>query len=133
MSERHGGRLLAAAHRHGIAPAQWLDLSTGINPRGYPVPSLAEACWHRLPEPEDGLHAQAAAYYGSPHLRAVAGSQVAIAWLPRLRRRSRVAIVGPTYSGVRAAGQSHRADAVGGAAGALAGPAGGTGRLADRR
>ena len=98
MSERHGGRLLAAARCHGIAPAQWLDLSTGINPRGYPVPSLAEACWHRLPEPEDGLHAQAAAYYGSPHLRAVAGSQAAIAWLPRLRRRSRVAIVGPTYS-----------------------------------
>lgn len=98
MSEGHGGRLLAAARRHGIAPAQWLDLSTGINPRGYPVPSLAEAHWHRLPEPEDALHAQAADYYGSRHLLAVAGSQAAIAWLPRLRQRSRVAIVGPTYS-----------------------------------
>ncbi len=98
MSGQHGGRVLAAARRHGIAPARWLDLSTGINPRGYPVPVLAASHWHRLPEPDDALHARAADYYGSAHLLAVAGSQAAIAWLPRLRRCCRVAIVGPTYS-----------------------------------
>lgn len=35
---RHGGNLLAAARRYGRPAEAWLDLSTGINPDGYPVP-----------------------------------------------------------------------------------------------
>ena len=36
----HGGRLRAAAQAYGTPLAGWLDLSTGINPRAYPVPPL---------------------------------------------------------------------------------------------
>ena len=36
----HGGNLHEAAERYGIPYAQWLDLSTGINPHGYPVPPV---------------------------------------------------------------------------------------------
>lgn len=34
----HGGRIHAYAKQYGIAPKDWLDLSTGINPNGWPVP-----------------------------------------------------------------------------------------------
>ena len=60
----HGGKLLRAAQHYGIPVADWIDLSTGINPEVYPVPPLGPACWNRLPEDDDGLEAAAAAYYG---------------------------------------------------------------------
>ena len=46
----HGGRLRAAAERYRIPLADWVDLSTGINPRAYPVPALPPEVWQRLPE-----------------------------------------------------------------------------------
>lgn len=93
----HGGNLLAAATRYGIPPHDWLDLSTGINPLGWPVPEIPAAIWRRLPEETDGLIDAAAAYYGTPHLHAVAGSQAAIQLLPALRAISRVGILAPGY------------------------------------
>lgn len=36
---RHGGDLAGAAERYGVAPCDWLDLSTGINPHAYPFPA----------------------------------------------------------------------------------------------
>jgi cobalamin biosynthetic protein CobC len=50
-----------------------------------------------LPEDDDGLLAAARTYYGTQHLLPVAGSQAAIAALPRLRPPSRVAVVEPGY------------------------------------
>lgn len=94
----HGGRLLAAATRYGIVPADWLDLSTGINPAGWPVPSIPPAVWQRLPEAEDGLVSAAAGYYGCPGVLPVAGSQAAIQALPRLRATSRVGVPHPAYA-----------------------------------
>lgn len=94
----HGGRLLRAAERVGIAPAQWLDLSTGVSPWPWPVPPLPASAWHRLPEDEDGLLAAAQAYYQAPRLLPVAGSQAAIQALPRLRERSRVGVIAPGYN-----------------------------------
>ena len=94
----HGGRLLRAAQRYGIAPADWLDLSTGINPEAWPVPAIPARTWHRLPEDEDGLDAAARDYYGAPALLAVAGSQAAIQALPRLRAHSRVGVLAPGYA-----------------------------------
>ena len=73
----HGGRLRLAAQRYGIPLADWVDLSTGINPQAWPVPPLAPEVWQRLPETDDGLEAAAAAYYGSTQLLTVAGSQAA--------------------------------------------------------
>ncbi|KVW95617.1 threonine-phosphate decarboxylase CobD, partial [Thiobacillus denitrificans] len=94
----HGGRLLAAAERYGIEPADWLDLSTGINPAGWPVPPIPAAVWQRLPEAEDGLVSAAAAYYGSACVLPVAGSQAAIQALPWLRAAYRVGVPHPAYA-----------------------------------
>ncbi|WP_429307109.1 threonine-phosphate decarboxylase CobD [Paraburkholderia sp. GAS38] len=97
----HGGNLHEASQRYGIPYAQWLDLSTGINPQGYPVPPLPADAWRRLPDEGDGLAACAAHYYGAPdarHVLPVAGSQAAIRALPGLIPHATVAIAPLTYS-----------------------------------
>jgi cobalamin biosynthetic protein CobC len=102
----HGGDVNAAAIRYGRPAAQWLDLSTGINPHGYPVPLLDPECWRRLPEDDDGLEAAAQVYYGSQQLLAVAGSQAAIQALPRLFPPGRVLMLAPSYAEHAAAWRS---------------------------
>lgn len=95
----HGGRLRKAAKEYAIPLHQWLDLSTGINPCGWPVPAdLPLHLWNRLPEEDDGLYEAAVAYYGSNDLLPVAGSQAAIQSLPQLRRSSKVLIPSPAYA-----------------------------------
>lgn len=93
----HGGRLREAAAQYKIPLAEWLDLSTGINPHGWPVPPLPPRVWQRLPEHGDGLESAAADYYGCSRLLPVAGSQVAIQLLPKLRSPCRVGILQPSY------------------------------------
>lgn len=93
----HGGRLREAAAHYAIALHEWLDLSTGINPHGWPVPALPMAAWARLPEEGDGLEEAARDYYGAPHVLPVAGSQAALQALPRLRSPSRVGVLHPGY------------------------------------
>ncbi|MDR8400249.1 MULTISPECIES: threonine-phosphate decarboxylase CobD [Paraburkholderia] len=96
----HGGNLQEAARRYGIPHAQWLDLSTGINPHGYPVPPVPADAWRRLPDDGDDFAACAARYYGAPdaaHVLPVAGSQAAIRALPALLPRARVGIAPLTY------------------------------------
>ncbi|AJQ93436.1 histidinol-phosphate/aromatic aminotransferase and cobyric acid decarboxylase [Gynuella sunshinyii YC6258] len=90
----HGGRLQQAANEFGIAAEQWLDLSTGVNPEGWPVPHLPAEVWQRLPENDDALEQAAARFYGRPML-AVPGSQWAIQTLPMLFAPTRVWI--PRY------------------------------------
>jgi cobalamin biosynthetic protein CobC len=97
----HGGNLHEAAERYRIPYAQWLDLSTGINPHGYPVPPVPADAWRRLPDEGDGFAACAARYYGAPdaaHVLPVAGSQAAIRALPALLPRATVGIAPLTYS-----------------------------------
>lgn len=94
----HGGRLRAAAARYGIPLEAWVDLSTGINPHGWPVPALPAAAWARLPEPDDGLVEAARAYYGAGSILPVAGSQPAIQALPTLRPPARVGILALGYA-----------------------------------
>lgn len=94
----HGGRLHAAAKQYGIPVADWIDLSTGINPNGWPVPAIPGSCWQRLPEEEDGLLAAARQYYQAESLLAVAGSQAAIQALPLLRPCSKVGVLSPAYA-----------------------------------
>ena len=88
----HGGRLNQAVKRFNRARDQWLDLSTGINPLPWPVPTLTPACWSRLPETDDGLLNAARDYYQTESLLAVAGSQTAIQALPELLTPARVAL-----------------------------------------
>lgn len=94
----HGGALRAAATRYRIPTSDWLDLSTGINPDGWPVPTVPATVWQRLPEPDDGLEAAATVYYGTPNVLPVAGSQAAIQALPLLRDLGRVGVLSPTYA-----------------------------------
>lgn len=93
----HGGRLRLAAQQRGNALADWVDLSTGINPEAYPVPAVDPLCWQRLPEDDDGLEAAAAACYGNDRLLVLPGSQAAIQGLPALFRPVVVACVTPMY------------------------------------
>jgi cobalamin biosynthetic protein CobC len=92
----HGGNLRDAARYHGRD--DWIDLSTGINPHGYPAPAPSPGAWLRLPEPDPALLAAACAYYRAPQLLPVAGTQAAIQALPRLRAPSRVAVSAPSYA-----------------------------------
>ena len=101
---RHGGALRSASERYGVAPEDWLDLSTGINPRPYPLSALAPEDFQRLPDPADldDLLAVARGAYAAPvhaALVAVPGSDMALRLLPQLSPPGDVAIVEPTYSG----------------------------------
>jgi len=92
----HGGNLRDAMR--GFGRSDWIDLSTGINPHGYPVPALAPDAWHRLPEPDPQLLEAACRYYRALELLPVAGTQAAIQALPRLRPPSRVSVSAPSYA-----------------------------------
>lgn len=94
----HGGQLRKAAERYGIPLAQWLDLSTGINPHSYVPPQIPQEIWTHLPQEQDGLEQAASAYYGTADLLPVAGSQAAIQALPRLRQPCRVGVLHPGYA-----------------------------------
>ena len=96
----HGGRLRAAAETWGTPLNQWLDLSTGINPHGWPVPAIPEEVWRRLPDPDDGLEPLIRQWVGAPDAAAcmaLAGSQAAIMHLPRIRKPCRVGVPSPGY------------------------------------
>ena len=99
----HGGRLQAARLAWPSAPSPFLDLSTGINPHGYPFAPVAASAFARLPEPEDelALRAVAADRYGVPDagwVAAAPGSQILISLLPRLLSCRRAVILSPTYN-----------------------------------
>ncbi len=101
----HGGGVLQASRQYQIAAEHWLDLSTGINPCGWPLThalsGMPESVWARLPEADDGLTDAACEYYGCEAILPVAGSQAAIQALPELRLAdqgpSRVVVINPGY------------------------------------
>ena len=99
----HGGGLDAAIATFGGKRADWLDLSTGINPVPYPLPTIPAAAWTALPDRDatERLVQLARAFWNIPaaaSVLAVPGASAAIALLPRLVTPGRVAIPGPTYN-----------------------------------
>ncbi|MDO9499360.1 threonine-phosphate decarboxylase CobD [Falsiroseomonas sp.] len=99
----HGGNLDEARRRYPGAPMPFLDLSTGIAPRAYPLPTLPAECFTRLPEPADhaALCALAAARWGVPRgARVVAapGTQILLPMIAALRPPGTARILGPTYA-----------------------------------
>ena len=97
----HGGNLDQAMATYGAG--DWIDLSTGINRRPWPVPAVSDAAWRNLPTKaaQAGLVAQAAASWGAaPHAAGLAlgGAQAAIQLVPRLRPPGRATVLGPTYN-----------------------------------
>jgi cobalamin biosynthetic protein CobC len=95
---KHGGNLRQAADLYNIPLKNWMDLSTGINPRPWQPPEIPASVWQRLPEADDDLLLVAQHYYGCENLLPIAGSQVAIQSLPYCRKRSRIGIVSPCYA-----------------------------------
>lgn len=108
----HGGRLRVVAQRYGIPENDWLDLSTGINPNGWPVPPLPHDIWLRLPQDDDELQIAAQNHYGTKNLLAVAGSQAAIQALPALRPCGRVALLATSYAEHAHAWKRHGHDVI---------------------
>jgi len=108
---KHGGDLSEAMDRHGGVRSDWLDLSTGINPHAWPVPSeLPTSSWTSLPEQVglDRLIGAARKMYACPgHLGlcAAPGTQALISWLPHLLPDGDIVVLGPTYASHMAAWQ----------------------------
>ena len=103
----HGGDTAWAESRFGKPADGWLDLSTGINPEGYPVPAVPPELWHRLPTSGDlaALATAAAEAYRVPVETIVlsSGSEAALTLLPRLLAPTKVAVLTPGYSSHAAA------------------------------
>jgi len=97
----HGGNLDDALARFGGRAEDWIDLSTGINRRPYPVGELRPDRWRALPSRADieSLHEAArGAYAATCQVLAVGGAQAAIQLLPRLSQPARARILAPTYN-----------------------------------
>lgn len=101
---QHGADLQVASERYGIPLGDWLDLSTGINPRAYPLPMSESAACRHLPHGDAALLQAARQCYGTDAVAvAAAGSQMSIQWLPLVRtqstqRRNRIAVPAVGYS-----------------------------------
>ena len=135
----HGGGLDAAVARWGGARADWLDLSTGINPVPYPVGDISADVWTALPDQGamDRLIAAARAFWGVPDGAAIVaapGASALIARMPGLAVGS-VCVPGPTYNehaaAFRAAGRVMTADPAGAAVQVVVHPNNPDGRLWD--
>jgi cobalamin biosynthesis protein CobC len=98
----HGGALAAAMARHGGTRADWLDLSTGINPCPPNLPAIPHHAFATLPDADAMAACIAAARrfhgFGSQAaLLAAPGVQALIQLLPRLRPHAPCRVLGPTY------------------------------------
>ncbi|MCX7898794.1 MAG: threonine-phosphate decarboxylase CobD [Methylocystis sp.] len=99
----HGGRLDAARKLYSQAPQPWIDLSTGVNPRAYPLPTLASNIFTHLPD-EDAVAAcreAARDAYNAPLAMEIvvgAGAQALIQVLPQTLPARHVAILGFTFA-----------------------------------
>lgn len=100
MKRDHGGDIDRAAARFG--PGAWIDLSTGINRRPWPVGDLPPQVWGALPTAaaQERLIGTAAAWFGCPAAQVlpVAGASAAIQMIPRLLPRGRAAVIAPSYN-----------------------------------
>ena len=102
----HGGNLDLALQRFGGRLEDWIDLSTGINRRPYPLPEIDSRSWSALPSRSDieSLHDAARVAYGTgAPIVALPGAQAAIQLLPRLSSPGRARIVAPSYNEYAAA------------------------------
>ncbi len=98
----HGGNLGAARRQFPGAPEPFIDLSTGINPKPYPLPRFSAELFARLPDiaAADVLAETAARAYGAAtaaHIVSAPGTQILLPLVAGLARPGRAAILTPTY------------------------------------
>ncbi|MEZ5870800.1 MAG: threonine-phosphate decarboxylase CobD [Nitratireductor sp.] len=96
----HGGALDAAIAEFGGNRGDWLDLSTGINPHGYPLAPASADSLHRLPEQGQlnrllDLARQAFAVSDGFSVVAAPGTQALIELLPRVLPGNDATIIAP--------------------------------------
>jgi cobalamin biosynthesis protein CobC len=110
----HGGGLDGAVACFGGARADWIDLSTGINPCPWPVAqaAISAAAWTALPDraAAQALEDAARALWQVPDhlgLLAAPGASALIARIPGLLPPGRVHIPQPTYNEHAAAFAGH--------------------------
>lgn len=87
MALLHGGQLQQIAQQYNIPLSDWLDVSTGIAPISYPIPTIPVHVWQQLPQKSPELIAAAKRYYHCSHLMITNGSQAIIKALPALYRQ----------------------------------------------
>jgi cobalamin biosynthetic protein CobC len=108
----HGGGVDGAVTRYGGTRADWIDLSTGINPLPYPVPAFPSDAWTALPDrgAVAALHAAARDLWQVPEgadILAAPGASALIARIPALVPTGKVHIPAPTYNEHWAAFRAH--------------------------
>jgi len=99
----HGGGIDAAIRRYGGRRGDWLDLSTGINPRPWPVSGLEPQDWTALPDVEAtlALNAAARSFWNVPEraeILAAPGASSLIARIPWLTSPGSVQIALRSYN-----------------------------------
>lgn len=97
----HGGNLDAAIAEFGGTRDQWIDLSTGINPRPYPVGCFSRHALDSLPTKSDirSLSEVAQqAYRTQATCLPTAGAQAGIQMVPRLLKAGTAKVLTPTYN-----------------------------------
>ena len=110
MGRDHGGDIDRAAATFGAG--DWIDLSTGINRRPWPVRDLPAQAWRALPTAaaSDRLRQVAAGWFGcdAAQVLPIAGASAAIQMIPRILPPGRAAVLSPSYNeheaSLRAAG-----------------------------
>ena len=80
----HGGDIVSASQKHNIPIDKWLDLSTGINPCGYPIPAVHDHFFRSMPYQSRAFSKAVSSYYGFENFLATNGSQQVIQVLPSL-------------------------------------------------
>lgn len=103
QKQDHGGGIDAAAQAFGGARADWIDLSTGINPVCYPVAVTSPDAWSALPDhaAQSALLDAARMFWQVPDgaaILATPGASAPIAMIPRLHPAGTVHIATPTYN-----------------------------------
>jgi cobalamin biosynthetic protein CobC len=99
----HGGGIDAAIAQYGGTRAGWIDLSTGINPAPFPMPTLPHDAWTALPDRAAfaKLYDLARHFWEVPEgaeIIGATGASAIIAALPHVLPKGDVCIPGPTYN-----------------------------------
>jgi cobalamin biosynthesis protein CobC len=100
----HGGDLSLARRLFPQAPEPFIDLSTGINPRSYPLPPIPPEAFTRLPEASalQRVAELAADAYGAPGAACVVpapGSQILLPLVAALVSPGHAGILAPGFAG----------------------------------
>jgi len=94
----HGGDIVSASAHYNIAQEHWLDLSTGLNPKGYPTANVPAKAYSQLPYLQPEFLKSAKDYYGCASLIPLIGSQMLIQALPGMLESKPVLLPDVGYS-----------------------------------